>query len=235
MTSNALMKNAGYYYYTNSQSSNTLPILSGTATKITDYNTYTVLSGVSGVDDGWANIPLSADMDFYFFNNNYGKVGGVSQNLGINWNTNNVIMFGTQVNTITWNANTGRGVLIGNYDRRTNTFYYSTVQNSTSPSGYKIIKCYLFYQNVYNDGVPNGAELQFRLIRGTAANSNQAIEVRINKAASTAGTFNITNGTTFQNTFGATVPSTLNTSFVLQGNSTGSTWTFHNGSYVNIV
>lgn len=230
-----LMRDAAYYnFITSTSNTDAIPISGGTAVKFTNSG-MTTLTGVSGQDDSWGNIPFSSDLDYYFFGTNHGRVNGATANNGINWNTNNVLMFGSQNGTINWNANTGRGVLLGNLDRRTNTFSYSNVENSTSPTGYKIIRMSLFYQNFYNDGIANGAEMQMRLIRGTSSTSNQAIEVRINKAASTAGTYNITNGTTFQNTFGATIPSTLNTSFVLQSNPTGNNWLFYNNSYVNIT
>ena len=191
---------------------------------ITTMNTVglSVLSTVSGQDDIFGVIPIN--FDFYFFGTNYGN----GLNSGIYWNTNNVIGFGTGNSTITWAANTGRGVLLGNADRRTNTFYYSTTQSS---SGYSYITCLLFAQNIYNDGVPNAIQFQIRMFRGSTL---QYIEVSCKQAASTAGSYNITNGTTFQNTYGSFVNMTANQSFVLQSDANGNNWTFLNNYYVNI-
>jgi hypothetical protein len=194
----------------------------GNATTTMNTSGLSVLSSVSGQDDSFATIPFA--MDFYFFGTNYGN----GNNSGIYWNTNNVIGFGSGIGTITWVANTGRGVLIGNTDRRTNTFYYSTVQSS---SGYNYITMLLFAQNIYNDGVPNAIQLQIRMFRGS---SYQYIEVRCKQAPLTAGAYNITNGTTFQNTFSGFTNMVANQSFVLQSDANGNNWTFFNNYYVNI-
>jgi len=208
-------------YYFNTQQS-TGAMISGNATTTMNTSGLTVLSAVSGQDDSFAVIPLN--FDFYFFGTNYGN----SLNSGIYWNTNNVIGFGPGNGTITWTANTGRGILLGNADRRTNTFYYSSTQTS---SGYSYITCLLFAQNIYNDGVPNAIQFQIRIFRGP---SYQYIEIRCKQAASTPGAFNITNGTTFQNTYGSYSNMVANQSFVLQSDLNGNNWTFFNNYYVNI-
>jgi hypothetical protein len=208
-------------YYFNTQQS-TGALIAGNATTTMNTTGLTVLSAVSGIDDGFGVIPIN--FDFYFFGTNYGN----GLNSGIYWNTNNVIGFGPGNGTITWVANTGRGILLGNVDRRTNTFYYSSTQTS---SGYSFITCLLFAQNIYNDGVPNAVQFQIRIFRGS---SYQYIEIRCKQAASTAGAFNITNGTTFQNTYGAYSNMVANQSFVLQSDLNGNNWTFFNNYYVNI-
>jgi hypothetical protein len=50
-------------------------------------------------------------MDFYFFGINY----GTGLNLGIYWNTNNVIGFGNPNGTFSWSPGTGRGILFREY------------------------------------------------------------------------------------------------------------------------
>jgi hypothetical protein len=211
---------ASWYNYT--KNSNTGAAVPGNL--ITTMNTtgLTSLAGVAGQDDVGVTFPVN--FDFYFFGTNYGN----GLNSGIYWNTNNVIGFGTPVNTITWVANTGRGILLGNTDRRTNTFYYSPTQTS---SGYSYITCLLFAQNIYNDGVANAIQFQIRIFRGTTL---QYIEVSCKQAATTAGLYNITNGTTFQNTYGSFTNMTANQSFILQSDSNGNNWTFLNNYYINI-
>lgn len=185
----------------------------------------TILSGVTGVDDGFAYVPLA--MDFTFFGINY-RTPASGATSGLYWNTNNVIGFGTGTNTITWNASTGRGILVGNSDRRTNSIYYSPIQTS---KGYDYINFVLSAQNRYNDGIPNAIRWQIRMFRGS---SNQYVELRASTAPATAGTYNITNGTAFQNTFVGFTGVTTNSSFVLESNLTGSTWTFYNNYYIDI-
>ena len=205
--------------YSNSSTGASIP---GNATTAMNTSGLTILTAVSGQDDNFATIPFA--MDFYFFGTNYGN----GNNNGIYWNTNNVIGFGTGITTIQWFADTGRGVLLGNTDRRTNTFYYSTVQSS---SGYNYITMLLFGQNVYNDGVPNAMQFQIRMFRGS---SFQYIEIRCKLAPSTAGAYNITNGTAFQNTYGSFTNMAPTQSFVLQSDINGNNWTFYNNYYVNI-
>jgi hypothetical protein len=211
-------------------------IISGNATTNMSTTGFTQLTAVAGVDDGFAYIPTDASFNFFFFGTDYGKNNVVN---GIYWNTNNVVGFGTGVNTITWVANTGRGVLIGNADRRTNQFWYSPMTTSGTS---KITQFLLFFQNIYNDGVTNAGQYRIRLIRSS---TKQYIEVRIFKGSggansgtiSTTGQWNITNGTTFQGTYGSTFNSTFpadNTSFVLSSDINGNNWTFTNTAYVNI-
>jgi hypothetical protein len=198
-------------------------LTAGNATTSMTITGLTSLAGVLGQDDAAATIP-GINFDFYFFGTNYGN----GLNSGIYWSSNNVLGFGTPDSTITWTATTGRGVLIGNFDRRTNNFYYSTTQYS---SGFYYKNCLLFAQNVYNDGVANAIQYQLRFFRSSNV---QYIEVRCKQAPSTAGSYNITNGTTFQNTYGSYTNLVANQSFVLSSDSSGNNWKFYNNSYINL-
>ena len=182
----------------------------------------TVATGVSGVDDGFQTI--SIPFDFYFFGTNYGN----GLNSGFYWNTNNVLGFGTGIGTITWAATTGRGVLIGNAERRTNTFYYSGLNTS---GGWSYINFVLYAQNNYNDGIANAIQWQIRLFRSS---SIQYIEVRASTAPSTGGQWNITNGSAFQGTFGVFANVTAGSSFVLQSDGNGNGWTLYNNYNIPI-
>ena len=63
----------------------------------------------------------------------------------------------------------------------------------------------------------------------------QYLEVRASTAPTTAGLYNITNGTTFQNTFGAFTNVTAGSSFVLQADAaTGTFWKLFNNYRVNL-
>jgi hypothetical protein len=185
------------------------------------------LAGVQGQDDAAATFPVN--FDFFFFGSNYGS----GANSGIYWSSNNVLGFGTPDSTITWTAVTGRGILLGNYDRRCNNFYYYSPTRTFSPTGsgltYYYIDTLIYAQNVYNDGVPNAIQFQMRLFRSSV---DQYVEIRCKQAPSTAGTYNITNGVVFQNTYGAFANMVANQSFVLRSNNTGSTWTLYNNYYI---
>lgn len=181
----------------------------------------TNMTAVQGVDDGFGYLPVG--FTFNFFGTNYQNSSNAP---GVYWNTNNVIGFGTGINTITWGPSTGLGILIGNADRRTNTFSYSGTSNFQS---HQYINCVLFAQNNYADGVPNVIQYQLRLFRGP---TNQFVEVRINGFGATQGQWNITNGSAFQGTFGA-YSATVGTSFVLVSDLAGSSWVLCNAFYMN--
>jgi hypothetical protein len=230
----------GYGRPPTSASDPTNPITSGNATVVMSSNTYTQISGVAGVDDGFGYIPTAAGFPFTFFGSNYGS--GSANNLY--WNTNNVVGFGTGTNTITWVANTGRGILCGNFDRRTNNAVYSTV---VTTGNFQYLPIRVWFQNIYNAGSANEGQMQIRLARNTLSGS-QYIEYRIfkgsggvNGGAITSGgsvtnsNWNITDGISFKNTFAYTFSNfpADNTSFVISSDSNGSNWTFSNTSYLD--
>jgi len=222
-----LTRDSGFLAQNNQQIpfSGTGAIVSGNRAANMTTAGYGYFTGPAGIDDGGYTFPAFA-MDFYFFGTNYGN----QLNSGIYWNTNNVIGFGVTTNTISWVANTGRGVLIGNADRRTNTFWYSPVQSN---KGFQYISMLLFAQNNYSDGIPNAIQWQIRMFRSS---NLQYIEVSSSNsiaAPSTAGAYNITNGTAFQNTFGSFTNLAQGGSYVLQSDGNGNNWTFFNNSYVN--
>jgi hypothetical protein len=219
-------------------------IVAGNATTTMNTTGGTVMPGISGVDDSFAYIPTDSTFPFFFFGTNYGSGAAT----GIYWNTNNVLGFSAGTGTIQWTATTGRGILCGNFDRRCdpNALYWPI----QSIGSFRILRFQANFRNVYNAGTGNEGRMEVRMIRDTAS-GRQYIEFRIFKgsgsvnggAITTAGygvtnnNWNITNGTTFQNTYGTTFLSTFprdNTSHVLSSDSTGTTWTFNNTSYVNI-
>lgn len=195
--------------------------LAGNATTTMNSNGMTLLSAVTGQDDTFGYVPLP--FEFRFFGTNYSNAGAAP---ALYWNTNNVVGFGTGRGDITWSA-ANPGILIGNTDRRTNTFYYSGLQTSGTTN---YITMLLWAQNIYNDGVSNVIRYQLRLFRSP---NYQYVELRINNFGATQGTWNIANGTAFQNTFGA-YSATAGTSWVLRSDLNGSNWTFSNNYYINL-
>jgi len=219
------------------------PIVAGNATTTMDSTGATAIPGVAGQDDTFGPIPTESSFVFNFFGTNYGS-GAAAPN-GMYWNTNNVLGFGQGNGVITWAANTGKGILIGNADRRTNTGYYFPI---TTSGAYRILRILISFQNLYNDGVANAGQMAIRMVKDTIS-GNQYIEFRIFRGSpsvnggtiSNTGQWNITNGTAFQSTSGQTYSTAFsggfpagNTSFVLSSDSTGSAWVFQNTAYLNI-
>lgn len=185
----------------------------------------TTMTGVTGVDDIAVYLPLA--MDFFFFGTNYRNTSNAP---GVFWNTNNVIGFGTTNATISWLSNTGRAILVGNADRRTNNFSYSAVSNI---SNVNYINTVLYAQNFYADGIQSTLQWQMRLFRSP---NNQYVEVRMSTVGVTQGNWNLTNGTTFQNTFGAlsNTAGQKGSSFVLRSDLNGFNWELFYSYYVNL-
>ena len=230
----------GTFNYGRGNTSSENPIVAGNATTTMSIVGATAIPGVASVDDGFGYIPTSASFPWFFFGTNYGS-GAASS---FYWNTNNVVGFGTGVGpgTTSWIATTGRGILFGNTDRRTdpNAYYFPETTNGA----FRILKISCFFRNIYNVGVAGEGQMEIRFVRNTVSGL-QYIECRVYKgspsvnsgAITTSGTWNITNGTTFQGTFGTTFNTTFpagNTSFTLSSTAAGSNWTFSNATYLNV-
>ena len=184
------------------------------------------LTSITGVDDNAAYVPF--DMDFFFFGTNYRSLGRQG---GLYWNTNNVFGFGTSNGTITWTATSGIGVTLGNTDRRTNTFAVTSTIQTLSNTNF--INSVLYAQNIFNDGVLSSLQWQMRLLRSP---NWQYIEVRMSTVGATNGNWNITNGTTFQGTFGARAATAgaKGSSFVLRSDLNGENWTLYYSYYIDL-
>ena len=177
--------------------------------------------GLTGTDDGSASVG-TIGFPFYFFGTDHGS------NNTINWNTNQVLQFGTSVTTITWSSTTGRGILLGNYDRRTNSIYSF---NYTTVNGYNIKRIIIDQANYYGTA---GSEIkmEIRFIRGA---SYQYIEIRMNQwTAGVAGNWNLTDGSSYYNVFSAAPPIGTGQSLVMRSDLNGNSWTVFNQNYINL-
>jgi len=141
----------------------------------------TNLSGLNNNDDDWDNFPV--DFNFYFLGTNYGN----GNNEGIYWDTNSVIGFGPGHSNNPWGPSTGLGILIGNEDRRNNTFWYSGTLTS---GGLTYVRLLYFGQNYYGDETPD--ILQYEIIMGKTS-SYQYIEIRTAGTGLDIGLWNIAN------------------------------------------
>jgi hypothetical protein len=175
--------------------------------------------GIDGADDSSASIG-TMNFPFFFF--------GVDYNNNIFWSSNQVLQFGTNVGTINWSATTGRGILLGNFDRRANsTRHFPTyIINNHS-----IKRLSINHANSYS---LSGSEIQMeiRLIRGP---QYQYVEIRMAQwTARSGGNWNLTNGSSYYNVFSGAPPVGTGASVVLRSDLNGNGWQAFNNHYVNL-
>lgn len=178
--------------------------------------------GIDGVDDSFAGI--GTVFQFFWFGTDYGSGNNIQ------WTTNNVMTFGGGSSQYTsWAANVRPGVLMGQYDRRTN---YSTQFAPTSNNGYNIKRFIVVQHNYYYGSVGNEIQMEIRLLRGP---QYQYIEIRMaNWTAGTGGIWNISDGSSFYNPFSGAPPVGTGASVVLRGSLTGTNWVAYNNYYMNL-
>lgn len=198
-------------------------MVAGNAAANMNSNGMTQLTGVAGADDSFGYVPLP--FPFYFYGNNFSNSTPVT-NPAFYWNTNNVLGFGNGNGSIGWSV-ANPAILIGNADRRTNTFFYSGIQTSGTTNYMNML---LWAQNFYNDSTPNVIRYQIRFFRSP---NYQYVELRINGFGATQGNWNITNGSAYQDLFSG-YTATAGTSWVLRSDLNGNNWTFSNNYYINI-
>jgi hypothetical protein len=181
------------------------------------------LSSIRNVDDSSASIG-TVGFSFFFFGTDY--------NNNIFWSTNQVLQFGTNVGTINWSSSTGRGILLGNADRRTNTAHQFSSYTSNNHSIKKII---IDHDNWYSSDT-NDIKMEIRLIRGP---QYQYVEVRINDwRAAQGGVWTFANSAAaFIDIFNPSrtgPPTGSGGSFVLRSDLNGNGWQFFNNHYINL-
>ena len=192
-------------------------VVPGNATANMSTAGLSVLGSISGVDDYYATFTT---MPFNFFGTTYTTAY---------WATNHVIGFGAPQSSYYWGSPTfGKGFLLGQHDRRTTSCHVSPVQNV---QGVSIVNIVYYGQNFWNDGQANVLQWQMRIIKSP---TNQYIEVRTKTGTATAGLWNVSDGSSWMNTFPNGFNATAGQSFVLSSDSAGAAWTFTNNSYVNV-
>ena len=177
--------------------------------------------GITGADDSFAGI--GTVFPFFWFGTDWGSGNNIQ------WCTNNVMTFGGGNNQYAnWTPATGKGVLMGQYDRLTN---YSTQFPPSTSNGYNIKRFIVNQRNSYNI-VGSEIQMEIRLIRGPAY---QYIEIRMaNWSAGIGGIWNISNGTSFYNPFSGAPPVGTGASVVLRGDLSGNNWVAYNNYYMNL-
>jgi hypothetical protein len=178
--------------------------------------------GIDGVDDSFAGI--GTVFQFFWFGTDWGSSNNIQ------WTTNNVMTFGGGSSQYTsWAANVRPGVLMGQYDRRTN---YSRQFAPTSSNGYNIKRFIVVQHNYYTGSAGNEIQMEIRLLRGPVY---QYIEIRMaNWSAGNGGIWNISDGGSFYNTFSGAPPVGTGGSVVLRGDLSGYNWVAYNNHYMNL-
>jgi len=202
------------------------------------------------LDDGDVPIP----MNFNFF-------GSTST---MYWSSNNAIIFGTPNPQLELNIpRNQRAILLGNYDRALKTYYSKNIVNTNYSMTILQVEFYDYYTDTISDPTyqyqirlikttsrqyvevyvkssppsPGYSTANITYPSGVDANGNQ-IDSNANNIDTTKNSpYNITNGTNFLNLCGTTYSTSspvANTSFVFSSDSTGTTWEFHNNSYVSV-
>ena len=197
---------------------------------------------ISNNDDGYAYLPFTG-MNFYFFGTNYGN-----STTSIYMSTNYAFGFGTgQTLYNNWPANLP-AILFDFFDSYNIASYVSPPQNGTI-SGVKYVRIVATGTDYFSQGsAPNTVKKAYEIyyVRDTCfqyMQFNCSVEdaVGFNRSQYNTGGFvpglanisNITNGTAFQNTFGAFGANPPNTggpqtggSYVIKSDLNGSNWQF---------
>jgi hypothetical protein len=140
-----------------------------------------LVGGLPVVDDGSIRIPM-AGQNFFFNGINYGAANNIF------WNTNSAITFGSigDPQVVSLSAGSVPAVLIGNYDRLTSKFYYSSY--NISNNRFSVTKIVVLLSNYYTDtsGL-DSAKYQIRLIKEFGGKQRQWIEVNVINAPASPG------------------------------------------------
>jgi hypothetical protein len=201
---------------------NTIQLIPGNSPANMNTSGYTNLTILNDIDDGASIFPIP-NFDFKFFNSS----------LPLYWSTNAVLGFGTPTTTIIWGPTTGSGILLGNFDRRNNTFWYSPVLTGSSAS-IKYINLLYFGQNVYSDGIPNVLKYQITI---ATDGLKQYVQIKTAGVGSSIGQWNIANSSpSFLNTCGSfqSTGPVVGGSYVFVSDITGTDWTFYPNYHITL-
>lgn len=129
------------------------------------------------LDDAFVPIPMGG-MIFNFFGTNYSN--------NMNWCSNSAITFGTigsisQTLSLNIARNTGRSILLGNYDRLLKKLAYI----NNIGINYSITTLYIHFYNYYTDNTTTAPfyKWRIRLIRENTGSQRQYIEVCVGETA----------------------------------------------------
>jgi hypothetical protein len=202
-----------------------------------------------GLDDG--DVPIPTNFNFF------------GQTSNVYWSSNNAIIFGTPNPHLEANIPRNQpAILIGNYDRALKAFYYKNIVTTNYSMTIVQVEFYDYYTNTTSDPTyqyqirliktttgqyvevyvkssppsPGYSTANITYPSGVDANGNPEDSNGNTIDSTKHSPYNITNGTNFLNLCGtySTSSPAANTSFVFSSDSTGTTWAFHNNSYVSV-
>jgi len=203
----------------------------------------TQLSFTGGNDDGYAYLPFTG-MDFYFFGTNYGNSNGTIEAKSIYMNTNYAFGFGSGLSTPdNWSVS-NPAILFDFFDSYNFASYVSPPQIGLPGLKYVRIVAtgtdFNSHDNGDNTTIKKAYEIyyvrdvcyQYMLFNCSVEDAVGFNRTQYNNNGG-GNISNITNGTAFQNTFGAFGANPPNTggpqsggSYVLRSNLNGSNWQF---------
>lgn len=167
---------------------------------------------------------LTIDFPFYFFGVNHGNstFGDVSRSNGLYFCSKFILGFGqlpSELTTINWSAQNGPAILLGNYDRYVREFYYSGTQEVNNIQYIRIVILGSDHANENLEANP----VNYELFIGRD-DCCQYIELRVQSQAVNAGTWNITDGTSFKNVFPSGFNALTGGKYVLKSDLFGNNW-----------
>jgi hypothetical protein len=168
-------------------------------------------------DDGYAYLPFTG-MDFYFFGINYGD----SVNM-IYMNTNYAFGFGPGIGNFTWPVNRP-AILFDNADNWNFKSFVSPPQDGTK-QGLKYVRI-LSAGTLYNMRSDTTIKKEFEIYFVRGAIYQYMLFNCVVRSTTNTPRNDITDGSTFQNTFGTfTIPQAGN-SYVITSDLNGNNWQF---------
>jgi len=181
-------------------------------------------------DDGFLYLPFTG-MDFCFYGNNYGNSTGITTG-SIYMNINNAFGFGKgSVNWQTWNV-TSPAILFDFFDLYNLDLYVSPIQSGPvlGVKYLRIVKTGID-RDSYLAGsrtVKNAYEIYY--VRDSRY---QYMQFNCSVRDTFTGVFNITDGSSFKNTFGTFNTPVAGCSYVLRSDLNGYDWTFFPNTHLN--
>jgi len=197
-------------------------------------------------DDGYAYLPFTG-MDYYFFGTNYGNSNGTNPTNSIYMNTDYAFGFGQgRVDFANWPVSQP-AILFDFFDSWNIASYVSPPQNGII-SGVKYVRIvatgtdYQSYKGGDTTTVKKAYEIyyardncfQYMQFNCNVENVDITQYTQTNTTVNANGS-NITNGTTFQNTFGASFSNTgpkAGNSYVIRSDLNGNNWQFFPNTYL---
>jgi hypothetical protein len=177
------------------------------------------MDNLSNKDD--QSLYLDVGFPFYFFGVNYGN----SNNNGIYFSSKFILGFGAlpsgNDNTKNWGSGDGPAILLGNGDRYMKTFHYSGTLTLNNIQYIRIVTSAI--DNASDADNPVYDEFNYELFLGRD-DCYQYVLLRVATQAVTPGNWNITDGTSFKNTFPNEFNALTGGKYLLRSDLFGNNW-----------